>query len=194
VQQRHPLGGFARHLEPTLDRRAGRVTDRDRHVPERTGRVRTRAGRDDQHGHARAGDDPLAHGADAQPRQSAALVAADDDHVRIDRQSVQQDDLRGIALLHPVGERDLRGVRQPPEVGLQREALLAVAIEGLVERHRVHGDELRPMTPGEREREVEGVPGRAREVDGGENASERVHVGVPFLESGGVQACTTCSP
>ena len=95
-----------------------------------------------------------------------------DDHVGKDRLGVQQDDLRGVAVLNPICELDLCLIGHPPKVRLQGETPSPRPVEGLVRRHRLNDGQLRAVPLGEVECIVEGTTRWGREVDCCENAGE----------------------
>ena len=133
------------------------------------------APRDQQDRDGCLGRDTLGDRPHTKSVDSAALVRSHHDHVGTERTRVQQDDLRGITLLNPVLEFDVRLFGPLPKLRGQRETLTSVPAERLIQRHRVDHDEFGAVMFTERERVLEGTTRRLREVDRCENARKMIH-------------------
>ena len=78
------------------------------------------------------------------------MVRPYDDHVRMKRTGVREDDLRGITLLNPVLELDIRQIGPPPKLRSQRETFTSVPAERLIQGNRLYHDEFGAVTLTER--------------------------------------------
>ena len=71
------------------------------------------------------------------------------------RTGVREDALRGIALLNPVLELDIRQIGPPSKLRCQREPLASVPAKSLIQGNRLYHDEFGGVTSTERERVLE---------------------------------------
>jgi hypothetical protein len=88
---------------------------------------------------------------------------------------VQQHDLRGVTLLDPLRDLDVRLVGLVPERGGQGSPFAGLPAERLVRRHGVYDHEFGVVPAAERKRILECRTGRLREVDCYENAGRVIH-------------------
>ena len=174
MQQRDALGRVACHRQRAFHRAvgAGPEIDGDSYMAEGPAGGGPQARGDQQHRHGCLRYDTLAHRSGTQSVESSTLVTPCDDHVGKDRLRVQQDDLRGVAVLNPISERDLCLIGHPPKVRLQGETLSSRPVEGLVRRDRLNDGQLGAVHAWRGECIVEGTTRWGREVDCCENARE----------------------
>jgi hypothetical protein len=119
--------------------------------------------------------DTLTHRSHAQSLEPAALVRAEDDHVRTERTRLKQGDVGRITMLNPDGEVDRFPVGPLPELFGQRHALTTLGAKRLARRNRLDRHEFGAVLFAERQRVIERAAGCLRKIDGCENASELNH-------------------
>jgi len=90
------------------------------------------------------------------------------------RTGVPEDDRGGITLLNPVLELDIRQIGSPPKPRYRRETFTSAPAKRLIQGNRLYHDEFGGVTLTERERVLESTTRGLREIDRGENTSDRL--------------------
>jgi hypothetical protein len=90
---------------------------------------------------------------------------------------VQQNDLRGFTRLNSVCEYDVCVFGPLPKLRGQRTTIVRMRAEALIQGYRLKRHEFRAVLLTERQRELERITRRLREINGDENAGKLIHDG-----------------